>query len=272
MPPMENRDIFGVATFICYRRPLLPLLPVFKENGLINLELWGIPKGHPEHFPYKNSQFLKKFKKALQENQINPYSIHSPISSYWSISSLEEELREKALKEIKICIEAASFLGSRIVVIHPGTRNRGSKDNLLSSLESLLKFAESYEITLSIENMPPGILGSKMEELTWMREHLPDSVGFTLDTGHAFMNGNLEEIISLLSTRINHLHIQDTFPGRDEHLIPGEGKIEWDKLFSSLRETGYRGGWILEVREKFNIPFPRLLTNLREVIEKLKGL
>lgn len=269
---MENHRIFGIATFICYRKPLLPLLPLFKENGLINLELWGIPQGHPQHFPYKNFEYLRRFKKSLEENQIHPYSIHSPISPYWSISSPEEELREHALREIKICMEAASYLGSRIVVIHPGTRKGGSREKLLSSLEHLLKFATSSGITLSIENMPPGVLGSTLEELVWMKEHLPSSVGFTLDTGHAFMGGILEDMITHLSSRINHLHIQDTLPGRDEHLIPGEGRIEWERFVSSLRDIQYKGGWILEVREKFNIPLPRILGNLRKVIEKLKGL
>jgi len=53
-----------------------------------------------------------------------------------------------------------------------------------------------------------------------------------------------------LRERIIYFHIQDTHKGSDEHLIPFEGKINWEKFMHKLKEIGYQGVFIMELKER----------------------
>jgi sugar phosphate isomerase/epimerase len=42
-------------------------------------------------------------------------------------------------------------------------------------------------------------------------------------------------------------HVSDYDFVDERHLLPGEGKVDFEKLLSDLFENGYVGGWLYEV-------------------------
>ena len=46
------------------------------------------------------------------------------------------------------------------------------------------------------------------------------------------------------------LHIQDNHGQRDDHLLPGDGAIDWDDVTAVLKEIGYRGDVVLEAHHQ----------------------
>ena len=46
------------------------------------------------------------------------------------------------------------------------------------------------------------------------------------------------------------LHIQDNYGKKDDHLIPGEGAIDWDILVKEVKAVGYTGDLVLEAHHQ----------------------
>ncbi len=267
----------GIATFICYKKELLPNLKYFSLAGFKLLELWGIPSfGNPSHFPYKRKVFLEKFKKEMEKYGLIPYSVHTPF--HFDISHPNKEKRSVALKEIKECIEICSSLDSKVAVVHPGGKYNNDTENIqvensIDSLLRILEFSSKRGIKIVVENMLPGALGNKMEHIEKFYMSLPEEIGFCVDIGHAYNSGILPSIFKVLGKRVKHLHIQDAFLGEDSHLIPGEGEIKWDNVLDSLRKINYSGVILFEIREREDISLENHLHIAYEKAEEIrKGL
>ena len=44
-----------------------------------------------------------------------------------------------------------------------------------------------------------------------------------------------------------HLHLHDNREGRDDHLPPGEGTIDWGEALKAIESVGYHGPAVLEI-------------------------
>ena len=78
---------------------------------------------------------------------------------------------------------------------------------------------------------------------------LENSDDFTccVDTGHAGIVGeNAGDTIRVLGSRVRALHINDNDFRSDGHLIPFQGKIDWEDTMRALAEVGYSGDFTFE--------------------------
>jgi len=245
----------GFSSFGCYKDKLIDKLSEFASSEVKNIEIWSSSAhSNPDHFRYRDKNYLDRFSHELKKFSLHPYSIHAPIDSGQSIFSPDELEREKALKEAEKVIDALARIGGELLVVHPGVREIANRkiqlEVSLASLRQILNFCQKHNIRLALENMCPGEIGSRVEDLEYLLAGLSSAVGICLDTGHAYLNDNLFELIENLRERIIHLHIQDTHKGSDEHLIPFQGKINWRKFMHKLKEIGYQGIFMMELRER----------------------
>lgn len=224
-----------VSTFICYKEPLIDLLPVFAKNGVKNLELWGaFSFGSELHFPYWEPGFMETFNRALKKNGLSARNLHAPCGDTLDLSALNDRGRIQAIEEIKRA--ASAFIripGAKTVIVHPGgfIKRTGEEKERLSqsrkSLEELSPFLARLGLCLAVENMLPGLIARTSSDLAFLTKDLPNT-GICLDTGHAFISGNLQELIQKFRKKIVAYHISDTFDSQDRHLLPYEGSIDWN--------------------------------------------
>jgi sugar phosphate isomerase/epimerase len=73
------------------------------------------------------------------------------------------------------------------------------------------------------------------------------NVGTCLDTGHAFLSGDIYTIMYKLSGHLQMIHAADNLGQYDDHLPPGKGKIDWRQVLRKLNATRFQGGFILEM-------------------------
>ena len=52
--------------------------------------------------------------------------------------------------------------------------------------------------------------------------------------------------------RLVAFHLHDNDGSEDQHLIPGEGKIDWRRVVAGLRAAGYSGPLTMEVCDQFS--------------------
>ncbi|MDH7593158.1 MAG: sugar phosphate isomerase/epimerase family protein [Methanomicrobiales archaeon] len=175
------------------------------------------------------------------------YSVHAPVTDL-NIASCRERVREVSLDILEEVCERAAVIDASCVVVHPGfmpwmeLRER-SLACLHRSLKRLSGVQEEQGIRIAVENM-----GS------WEVCHFRDTsllpairelgLGFCLDIGHAHINGALEEFLHLAEP--DHVHVHDNHGREDDHLAPGEGGIDFNRIAVAL-PAGVP--WIEEVHD-----------------------
>ncbi len=73
------------------------------------------------------------------------------------------------------------------------------------------------------------------------------NIGTCLDTGHAYLSGDLYHAMHKLSGHLQLIHANDNSGNYDDHKPPGEGNIDWKRLLTELSQIEFHGGFILEL-------------------------
>ncbi|HVQ30976.1 MAG TPA: TIM barrel protein, partial [Vicinamibacteria bacterium] len=103
-------------------------------------------------------------------------------------------------------------------------------------------------LALVVETPLPHLLGGQIEDFAWILERLPtEGVGVCLDTSHTFLGGHLHEAIERFGPRIVHVQASDNLGHTDDHLLPGDGIIDWTRVLAALERIRYEGVFMLEV-------------------------
>ena len=160
-----------------------------------------------------------------------------------------------ALAQLETDCRLAASVGATLVVLHLWELPVGDRrlDENLALLPACLDVADAAGVTLTVETIPCSA-GSPLENVRRAVE-TDDRCRVTLDTEFLAHHGQLDDALAddELWERVVHLHVKD-YAGalRDSadtrrYLIPGEGTIDFDRLFGTLRERGYDGALTLEV-------------------------
>ena len=119
------------------------------------------------------------------------------------------------------------------------------------AVKPLLGEAEKRGVVILSENLLWGASKDPRIIARLVREVGSPWFGWCLDTGHANNFGFGAEVLPQCCAVPLSLHIQDNHgDGRDEHLIPGDGLIDWDAMIGALREIGYAGDCVLEAHHQ----------------------
>ncbi len=120
------------------------------------------------------------------------------------------------------------------------------------AVEAIAEWADTAaeaDLVIPIENeghvhhtvAPTATLVREMVEATGC-----DNVKVNLDTGHAFINGGLEEEFTVLKDHIVHVHLNDgRTPGVSEYLPLGEGMVDLAPLAPFM--NAFDGALALEI-------------------------
>ena len=164
-----------------------------------------------------------------------------------SLAHPDSRLRRWRLDYSRRCVDMAAYLGSPVVSVTsgrmvPGITPDESLKILKDSLGELLEHAERRDVRIGME-YEPGLLVEKAEELAdLIREMHSDSFGANLDLGHSHVLGeDPEPVIELLGSKIFHIHLEDIRARKHYHLIPGEGDLDFGRIFRALESQGYSG-------------------------------
>jgi sugar phosphate isomerase/epimerase len=162
-------------------------------------------------------------------------------------------LRERRLDFLRGAINIASELGSDCVSFWSGTPTDEPVDvqyhRLREACLRLCDHAESRQVRLAFEP-EPGMLVERMEQYAELASSIDREVfGLTLDVGHVhcLSDGNCADHIVRFRKRLWNVHIEDMRRGRHEHLMFGEGDIEFAPIIRALKQIHYAGGVHVEL-------------------------
>ncbi|MFW6597642.1 sugar phosphate isomerase/epimerase family protein [Propionibacteriaceae bacterium Y2011] len=186
-------------------------------------------------------------KKLRDYHQVEVASIHAPCllvtQRVWG-NDPWEKLERSAV--------AARTLGADTVVVHPPFR--WQRDYATSFVEGIRRLNASTGITFAVENMYPWRTG-RAELKAYMPGWDPAEFDYdhlTLDLSHASTAKQQSlDLVGQWGDRLHHLHLTDGRGSlKDEHLLPGDGDQQADKVLAKLTERGFSGHVVLEANTR----------------------
>jgi len=211
----------------------------------------------PAHLDYHDVDAVRRAAKRIDELGLEPYSFHAPFADHIDITSLNADQRNAALQEILRAAEAAAILHVRYFVIHPGPEHSlhtpGEErfqrmENAASTLNKVAQRCLELGIGCVLENKLPHLLFGGTSDILWILGAMKAiNVGTCLDTGHAYLSGDLYNVMHKLSGHLQMIHANDNGGQYDDHRPPGEGNIDWNRLLTELSQIEFHGGFILEL-------------------------
>ena len=133
-------------------------------------------------------------------------------------------------------------------IVRDGAGDREAMDRLVDGLADVLDYADRRSVPLAFEP-EPGMFIDTMDRYADLLAALDargvdsDRLRLTIDVGHLHCQGELPIADKLRewADRLVNVHIEDMRAGVHEHLMFGEGEIDFPPVIAALAEIGYAG-------------------------------
>ncbi len=266
----------GISTGCFYKTPILDALPALRDGGFTLVEVCSFPA----HLDYHRDEQVEAAAREMRLLGMEAHSMHAPFAPHIDIASHDHRVREESVAELLRATEAAAKLSCRYLVLHPGPEEEGHPSpqdwywrmrHAADGLNRVATRCRELGMVLLLENMLPHLLFGRTCDMLWLLGAIRETnVGTCLDTGHASLSGDLPTVVHKLSGHLRMLHANDNLGKGDDHLPPGEGRIDWMSLVCQLVRWRFRGTIMLELAGRGSAE--EILTGARNAREFLGDL
>ena len=158
------------------------------------------------------------------------------------------------------CIDLCQVLGTQYTVIHPIFKHLDGSFIMddeefvkvnAEAIKPLLDYAVKRDVTILSENLLWGSSIKATAISALVKEVNSPNFAWCYDTGHANAHDiSCRELLKCEIAPIS-LHIQDNNGHyRDDHLLPGDGNIDWKEFLDILHQINYKGEFVLEAHHQ----------------------
>jgi sugar phosphate isomerase/epimerase len=180
---------------------------------------------------------------------LDPWRKHQP-----TLLSDEAESRQTRLDFLCDAVSIAHELGSDAVSFWSGMAQGGAPAEVLMArlvegCQRLSDYAAPRQVRLAFEP-EPGMFIDTMERFAELEGRVAHpQFGLTIDIGHLHCQGEVPIADRLRRWRplLWNVHIEDMRRGVHDHLMFGEGEIDFGPVLRTLNEIGHAGGVHVEL-------------------------
>lgn len=164
------------------------------------------------------------------------------------------------MANLKQQIEIAGKYNVPIAVLHA---TKGTADQLalppnqfgLSCILELVKFAKKHKVKIALENLDQ----PSYKHFKYVMDNINDkNLGFCYDAGHHQLYIPNIDLLKKYGDRILAIHLHDNLMDwtygydwtRDLHILPFDGKIDYNKIIKKLAATKYNNVVMLELHKE----------------------
>jgi L-ribulose-5-phosphate 3-epimerase len=207
----------------------------------------GLPEPHDESvLALRDALLLHRLGCVVETGArflLDPRAKHQP-----TLVSPDAEGRDRRLTFLYKHVALAVALDGNVVSLWSGTATDAATfdttmDRLVEAILPLVEDAANSGVRLAFEPEPGMFIDTmdKFEELHAKVNH--PHFGLTLDVGHLVCTGELPigDVIRKWKKWLWNVHLDDMKPGVHDHLMFGEGTVDFADVFAALREIGYPG-------------------------------
>ena len=233
---------FGISTHLYHDQRLgRDHVVEIAAHGFETVEIFA----NRPHLDLADEPAMAELVESLRDAGLRPHSVHAPdrrVARERRVGSAALDCeRRRAARARTRWKRSNSRSGSRTGSAHrsssctwacPTSQQPRPDDNrpdaARRSVEALADVAAPLGVRLALEVIPNRL--STAEQLVRLIEEdleLPD-LGVCFDFGHAQLAGDLLDAIETLSGHVVTTHVHDNRGRTDDHLLPFEGRIDWD--------------------------------------------
>jgi sugar phosphate isomerase/epimerase len=249
---------FGISTHLFHEQRL-------SRDHLVSVASYGFEAievfATRSHFDYHDPAAIERLAGWLAETGLALHGIHAPITErlapgdQWgeSISNAVSDSgrRQAAVRETDAALNIARRIPASVLVVHLGTPTaKGGENNRAAafrSVEEICRLAEPIGIRVALEVIPNELSDPQSLVTLLDRDLESPSTGICLDFGHAFLMGDVGDAVETVAEHLITTHVHDNRRKNDDHLVPFDGKIDWDAALMSMQKVGYDGTYLMEV-------------------------
>lgn len=227
----------SISTGFNYDIPIFEQIPMIKEAGFTHISL-GKDYSHSGLLEEErlNQLYDAIINAGLKVDTIHGYDLDQP--DYL-------EVNEKVAK-------AAKKLGAKTVVVHcsafefPDTQYEDKYAIVSKRIKNIKYIAEKNNVKFAFENVVPGLPTKLCEEMIEIGNS--DYIGFCYDSSHDQIDGPRNmELLCRQNNKLTAVHLSDRIKEFVDHVIPGEGFINFDEMLPLLKQSGFDGPILMEV-------------------------
>jgi protein FrlC len=241
----------SITSFVYYNYPLDEALRRIAAAGFQGVDIWG---GRPHAYRGDLSEAeIAELRRLVNELGLAlPSFIPAQFRYPTCLCSPNERIRRDSVAYIQEGIRTALDFGCRLVSVCPGHSLHGqsppqAREQLRRSLQTLCDFASERGARVALEpadRYETDLVQTTDQALWLLDEAGRDNLGVVLDVGHCHVVGESPaEAVRHLARAgaLFHVHVDDNLGQRDQHLVPGEGDIDFGPIVTALGEVGYDG-------------------------------
>jgi sugar phosphate isomerase/epimerase len=180
---------------------------------------------------------------------LDPRRKHQP-----TLLAARPEEQAVRLGFLRHCVDLAAELQADCVSFWSGTPPTDTPDSLVwdrlvAACLHLADYAHGRGVRLAFEP-EPGMFIDTLERFAELHARVNHpAFGLTLDVGHLVCQGELPVSRHLTQWRhvLWNVHIEDMRRGIHDHLMFGDGEVDFADVFAGLRAAGYEGGVYVEL-------------------------
>ena len=254
----------GIFYWFGYNVSMAERFKLIASAGFDNVLLWwgdqftetdGLKEEHPD-LARKAGLFVE-----------NIHTDFEHAGDIWLDNSRGDDILQRYLKSADDC----RIFKIPVMVVHlaDGENQPPCSQTGLDRIKRLVDKALNCNITIALENI------RKTEYLDFVFEHIQSPVlKLCYDSGHENCYTKKDDVLDKYGHLLCCLHLHDNDGSCDQHMIPGEGNINWQKLIEALRKCNFTGSITLEAYNDFpanykTYPVERFLIKAHEEAIKL---
>ncbi|WP_417641728.1 L-ribulose-5-phosphate 3-epimerase [Enterobacter kobei] len=190
---------------------------------------------------------------AIAETGVRVPSMCLSAHRRFPLGSEDDRVRQQGLEIMRKAIQFAQDVGIRVIQlagydVYYQQASDETRRRFRDGLKESVVMASRAQVTLAMEIMDYPLMNSISKALGYA--HYLNNTWFQLypDIGNlSAWDNDVQMELQAGSGHIVAVHVKDTRPGEFKNVPFGEGVVEFERCFATLRQSGYCGPYLIEM-------------------------
>ena len=190
---------------------------------------------------------------AIAETGIRVPSMCLSAHPRFPLGSEDDAVRDQGLEIMRKAIQFAQDIGIRVIQlagydVYYQQANNETRRRFRDGLKESVEMASRAQVTLAMEIMDYPLMNSISKALGYA--HYLNNPWFQLYPDIGNLSAWDNDVQMELQAGMGHIvavHVKDTKPGVFKNVPFGEGVVDFERCFATLKQSGYCGPYLIEM-------------------------
>ncbi|WP_314144044.1 L-ribulose-5-phosphate 3-epimerase [Buttiauxella noackiae] len=190
---------------------------------------------------------------AVADSGVRVPSICLSAHRRFPLGSEDDEVRNQGLEIMRKAIEFAQDVGVRVIQlagydVYYQQANDATRCRFREGLTAAVEMASRAQVTLAMEIMDYPLMNSISKAMGYATYLNNPWFQLYPDIGNlSAWDNDVQMELEAGRGHIVAVHVKDTLPGVFKNVPFGKGVVEFERCFETLKRSGYRGPYLIEM-------------------------